>query len=339
MVRSLPCHERTSASLAYMETFQARFHHEWQHLQDPHVRSLAWILTSPGLLARHSPLWQEQVASLALPDMPSLRVWLALLDQQPSGLHEALNLHKQRRLGHYAENLLGFYLRHHGLLYAHGLQVHDKGGGGGTVGEFDFLLHQADDLLHWEIATKFYLLETGTELTHAPDLYDYLGPNLADTLGSKMEKIFRQQLLLSQHPEAQKILPKKVVAAKALIMGWLFYRQSQMASGLIEGLSAAHCRGYWWTLDEIEQLAIPHALILSRLEWLAPAQCAPDAVMGKADLRQVLQRHFLGDKTPLMLAIMSRHGNVMQEFCRGMVVPDDWLARAGERRLKVLRRD
>ena len=332
MVGSLPCHECSFTGLAYMENFQARFHHEWQHLQDAHVRSLAWILTSPGLLARHSPLWQEQIASLVLPDKASLHAWLLQLDQQPSALHEALNLHKQRRLGHYAENLLGFYLRHHGLLYAHGLQVHGKGGGGGTVGEFDFLLHQADDLVHWEIATKFYLLETGADASHIPDLYDYLGPNLADTLGSKMQKIFHQQLVLSQHPEAQKILPKKVLAAQALIKGWLFYRQSQMAAGLIEGLAAEHCRGYWWTLSEIEQLAIPYALILPRLQWLAPAQCAPDAVMEKGDLREVLQRYFLGDNTPVMLAIMSKHGKVMQEFCRGMVVPDDWLARAGEQR-------
>jgi hypothetical protein len=329
MVGSLPCHECTFTGLADMETFQARFHHEWQHLQDAHVRSLAWILTSPGLLAKHSLLWSEQIASLVLPDKAGLHAWLLQLDQHPSGLHEALDLQKQRRLGHYAENLLGFYLKHQGLLYVHGLQVHEKGA---TVGEFDFLLHQADDLLHWEIATKFYLLETGADAAHAPDLYDYLGPNLADTLGSKMEKIFHQQLLLSQHPEAQKILPKKVVAAKALIKGWLFYRQPQMGAGLIDGLSAGHCRGYWWTLNDIEQLAIPHALILPRLEWLAPAQCGLDAVMEKDDLQQVLQRHFLGDKTPLMLAIMSRHGSVMQEFCRGMVVPDDWLARAGEQR-------
>lgn len=314
-----------------MNTYQSGFHHEWQHLRDPHVRALAWILTSPGLLDSDSELWRDHLARLEWSGKDDLRLWLQQLDQQPAALHQALAVHKHRRLGHYAENLLAFYLRHQGLLYAHGLQVHELGT---TVGEFDFLLHHAKDLLHWEIATKFYLLEAGDVAEHVPDLYDYLGPNLADTLGSKMEKIFHQQLALALHPQAQQLLPKKVVDARALVKGWLFYGQATMALPVIAGISPEHCRAYWWTLDEVEKLAIPCALILARLAWLAPAQCYldDDGLMSKEVLQEVLARHFLNDQSPVMLAIMSKHGSLMQEFCRGMVVPNDWLARAQQKR-------
>lgn len=327
-------HEIIFGRVSGMETFQTRFHQEWQHLHDPHVRSLAWILTSPGMLAMHAPIWQNKIADLVLPDKAKLHAWLRQLDQHPTQLHEALAVHKHRRLGHYAENLLAFYLRHQGLLYAHGLQVH--GNRAATIGEFDFLLHQPNGLLHWEIATKFYLLEDGGDASHQLDLFDYLGPNLVDTLGAKMEKIFHQQLALSQHIASQELLQKKVVAAQALIKGWLFYRQTAIGLDTVDGLAPEHCRGYWWTQDEVTRLSIPYAMILDRLQWLAPAQARLDCVMETNLLHEVVSRHFQHDDSPLMLAIMRKHGDIMQEFCRGMIVPDNWLSRAREKRQQRL---
>lgn len=315
-----------------MENFQKLFHRDWQDLHDPHVRSLAWMLTSPSMLAKDSSVWHHQIANLILPEKSKLHAWLQALDQQPTELHEALALHKHRRLGHYAENLLAFYLKHAGLLYLHGLQVHEDDFS--TIGEFDFLLHEADGLLHWEIATKFYLFEPGDELTHQADLADYLGPNLADTLAAKMAKIFRQQLSLSHHAAAQKLLPKQVVAAKALIKGWLFYRDQRLSQISIEGISPDHCRGFWWTLEDIDRLKFSHFLILERLQWLAPAQTRLDSVMVQQQLRDALFRHFQRDNAPVILALMHKNGDVMQEYCRGMVVPNDWLRRAKEKRLQ-----
>lgn len=309
-----------------MNTCQSLFHQDWQHLHDPHVRALAWMLTSPGMLAKNSPRWQQKIAQIRLPDQIVLRTWLSQVDRQPAGLHQALALQRYRRLGHYAENLLAFYLQHEGILYAHGLQVHAEQAA--TVGEFDFLLYEPGGLLHWEIATKFYLLESGDHAGQTPDLYDFLGPNLADTLGAKMEKIFRQQLALSRHAAAQRVLPQKVIGAEALIKGWLFYPEGAMAKTVVEGLATDHCRGYWWTRDDLGHLAIPYALILERLQWLAPAQTWPDLVLEKGDLLEALNRHFQNDSSPVMVAIMRRNGDVMQEFCRGMVVPNDWLSRA-----------
>lgn len=316
-----------------MEIFQTLFHQEWRHLHDPHVRALAWMLTSPSLLERSSPLWNQQTASLQLPDDAKLRAWLTALDQNPSGLLETLALHKQRRLGHYAENLLSFYLRYEGTLYAHGLQVHEVGAS--TLGEFDFLLRQPDGLHHLELATKFYLFEDGGDAAHQADLFDYLGPNLADTLGAKMDKIFRQQLALSQHRAAQELLPEKLVSAKALIKGWLFYRASALTREVVAGIAEPHCRGYWWTLSDIRDQAFDYALILPRLQWLAPAQAAPADVLARAQSLDALGMHFQRDSSPVMLAIMRNKGELMQECYRGMVVPDDWLSLARESRKRL----
>jgi uncharacterized protein len=44
---------------------------------------------------------------------------------------------------------------------------------------------------------------------------DFLGTNLADSLGAKMQKILHQQLALSQHPASQVHLAEPVAVAQA----------------------------------------------------------------------------------------------------------------------------
>lgn len=315
-----------------MDTYQDRFHQEWSQLQDKHVRALAWLLSSPDLLDKNSRIWQHQIGTLDLPDPEQLRAWLLNLDKHPTPLHEALKIHKFLRLGHYAEDLLAFYFNHVGLLYGHGIQVHNERAE--TVGEFDYLLFAEGGLLHIELASKFYLFNfplaaktSTTDVGRKASVYDYVGPNLNDSLGAKMQKILQRQLNLSHHDAAHKLIQSKIVAARALIKGWLFYRSSERRQ-MVEGINANHCLGFWWTLSEFEQLAVTYALKLERLQWLAPAQVGVDEVLDRALILDALQRHFQVDTAPVMVAIMKKNGDVMQEFCRGMVVPDDWPERA-----------
>jgi hypothetical protein len=309
-----------------MDTYQNSFHQEWSQLSDPHVRALAWLLTSPDLLDKSAPVWWQQIGTLDIPNREKLRTWLFALNAHPSPLHEALKIHKFLRLGHYAEKLLAFYFSHEGLLYSHGLQVHSEKSE--TIGEFDFLLYAQGGLLHIELATKFYLFHRSLDASRPMTVFNYLGPNLNDNLGAKMRKILQQQLTLSQHECARKLVQSKVIAAKALIKGWLFYHSSDHSLMSVAGIAANHCMGFWWTIDEFEKLAIPYALKLDRLQWLAPAQVAPDEVMDRSMILEALHRHFLSDSTPVMVAIMKKNTSLMQEFCRGMVVPNDWVSRA-----------
>lgn len=314
-----------------MKTYQDGFHQAWSQLNDKHVRALAWLLTSPDLLDKNAAIWWHQIGALEVPDPDKLRAWLFNLDAHPTALHEALKIHKFLRLGHYAEDLLAFYFAHEGLLFGHGIQVHSDRAE--TIGEFDYLLFAQGGLLHLELATKFYLFHYshgGDNLgNRSATVYDYLGPNLNDSLGAKMQKILQHQLTLSQHDAARKLIQTKIIAARALIKGWLFYRSSESRQ-LVTGIAANHCLGFWWTQAEFEQLAVPYALRLDRLQWLAPAQVGLDEVMDKSLILETLHRHFQSDTTPVMVAIMKKNGNLMQEFCRGMVVSNDWPSRAGQ---------
>jgi hypothetical protein len=314
-----------------MTTYQERFHREWGSLRDPHVRSLAWLLTAPQLLAPSNTLQFEQIATLVLPEADQLHAWLHDLDRQPTTFHSALALHKYRRLGHYAENLLRYFFEYNGELVEHGLQIQQNQST--TVGEFDFLLKKGSELWHLEMATKFYLFYQTNQTKGHANLFDFLGPNLADTLGAKMEKIVGQQLLLSAHPAAQLILAQAVHKAQVLMKGWLFYRESMNEQVSIAGIAPGHCAGTWWTVDELQNLTLETALILPKLQWLAPALAELQAVLDKEVLIELISTRLKNDQTPIMIALMKNNGDCLREVRRGMVVPNDWMMRAEAREI------
>lgn len=304
---------------------QTQFHRRWNHLNDPHVRTLAWLLDAPDLLDPQAPQWQGRIVSLAATDTAT-KEWLAALDHTPEYLHAWLGIQPFTRLGRYAEKLMAYYLQHQGSLVAHGVQV--RAGKNDTIGEFDFLLRWGGALVHWEFAAKLYLLEASDSGRHADD---FVGPNLADTLGAKVRKIMDQQLLLSQHPAAQLHLPEPVVSAQALVKGWLFYHGRTPLPASPEGISRAHCHGFWCKEDELDRIAGEHFIVLPKLAWLAPAKTLGDTILDRAALRDAIATHFRERKTPLLVALLERQDGAMLEVDRGFVVPNDWRSRARTR--------
>ncbi|MBV8625707.1 MAG: DUF1853 family protein [Herbaspirillum sp.] len=320
------------------ENHQARFHRRWPALRDPHVRALAWLLYAPDLLAAEAPCWNGQIATLG-PISPEVAGWLHDLQDDPA-LHAALLAHlahnPSARLGRYAEKLLGFYLQQQGWLVAANLQVrNNQGGARETLGEFDFLVHppeSADDttLVHWEFATKFYLLEPGA----GGDADAFVGPNLADSLGRKMRKIMEQQLQLSLHPAAAAVLPAPVTRAGALVKGWLFYREGvPMALPASMGIAADHCRGFWCDTHGLRSAHQPEDryLILARLAWLAPARAALAQGLTLDALLDKLEQGFQTDQSPVMVArcrIEAGGEAELIETDRGFIVPPQWEQRA-----------
>lgn len=306
------------------DTYQARFERRWGHLVHPHVRALAWLLDAPDLLDPDDPHWEGRIASLGvLP--PETDVWLAKVDRDPSGLDAELGERVYTRLGLYAEKLMAFYYREHGLLVAHGLQV--RAARNDTVGEFDFLLDAGPEAVeHIEFATKFYLLEG-----EAASRFDtFVGPNLADSLGAKMRKIFDKQLALGQHPAAQAVLPRPVTRARALVKGWLFYPAGSQAA--MSGISAQHCRGFWCALDEVGQLEPEQFVVLPRLQWLAPYRARTDqGLLTKYAMKAQLSAQFETTPMPVLVASVREEGGGLVETGRGFIVPDNWRARAAFR--------
>lgn len=316
------------ASTDDVHAFQERFHQRWAQLTDPHVRALAWLIDAPGLLDADAPQWRGQVARLGRDAGDAAREWLQDLERAPAALHAHLALQPFGRLGRYAEKLMTFYLQHLGVLAAHNVQVR---AGNQTIGEFDFLVWRGGDLLHWEFATKFYLLEpAGCHAGSAQQQADYfVGPNLADSLGAKMDKIFSRQLALSSHPAAQPLLPQPVAAAEALVKGWLFYPDSEDPLLPTLGVSDAHCRGFWCGLAELAPA--PRYALLPRLSWLAPALLPASETLDRGELEAKVNAHFATDTMPLLVALLRMDGLHALEVKRGFIVPDGWRERAGAR--------
>jgi hypothetical protein len=198
-----------------------------------------------------------------------------------------------------------------------------------TVGEFDFLLDAGPEgVEHIEFATKFYLLEG-----QAARRFDELvGPNLADSLGKKMRKIVEHQLELGAHPAAQAMLPRPVLLARALVKGWLFYPLGTWPA--IAGISAQHCRGFWCSLGEIDQLAGDAFLILPKLQWLPPFRAMSATwILNRAELHAELEAQFETNQTPVLVAAVNEQPGCIEEVERGFIVPNDWRERAASRRM------
>jgi hypothetical protein len=302
------------------------FHRRWGHLRRARVRALAWLLDAPDLLDVNDPGWNGKVATLG-PVTPEVAQWLADVDHDPSALDAALGSRMYTRLGLYAEKLMAFYFEQHGQLVAHGVQV--RASPNDTVGEFDFLLDAGPEgVEHIEFATKFYLLEG-----QAARRFDELvGPNLADSLGKKMRKIVEHQLELGSHPAAQAVLPRPVVRSHALVKGWLFYPLGTWPS--IAGISAQHCRGFWCSLDEIDQLAGEAFLILPKLQWLPPFRAMSATwILNRAELHAELEAQFETNQSPVLVSVVNEQPGCIEEVERGFIVPNDWRERAASRKM------
>lgn len=320
-VKSVPAPDPVGA------TCQTLFHQRWRHLRDRHVRDLAWLLDAPNLLDADAPQWEGKIAALPRDAADRAAPWLAELDAMPQEFHAYLEIGRFTRLGRYAEKLMAFYFRAQGTLAAHGLQV--RSGPGATVGEFDFLLHDGSSLVHWELATKFYLLAVdGSDA--AADYF--VGPNLADTLQAKMRKILRRQLALATHPAAQPLLSAPIASSHAFIKGWLFSpsdgteaKESYMSSGV----SLQHCRGRWLP----QEAFVPHPdqrfMVLPRLRWLAPARVEFHETIDGETLLSTLADYFQTEDAPVMVATLCCDDeNLWRETERAFIVPNDWRARA-----------
>ncbi len=315
---------------AEASTFQEQFHARWYFLRDPHVRALVWLLDAPDLLDAESVRWEGKIARLPVRTADLARDWLTALDHEPELLSASLELNPFTRLGRYAEKLLACYFAHKKQLLAHGMQV--CAGKEETVGEFDFLLSDGSRLLHWEFATKFYLLCSSDPAWASLQTADYfVGPNLADTLGAKMRKILDRQLSLGQHPAAQALLSRPVDQAQALLRGWLFYRRGEEIPSQRLGIEKNHCRGWWCTLGEIDTHLSEICAVLPRLAWLAPARMADDEVLRRSRLQEQLRVQFEEDPMPVMVASLTRDDDVWLERDRGFIVPDDWQGKAGKK--------
>jgi len=297
-------------------------------LHDSAVRDLAWVIGSPGLIDSSHPAYLKLVVDDAWcsAQLQASTAWLTALDMAPLALHSFIAARPTRRLGHYFETLIKFWLTQmpDTQIIATNLQVQDELR---TLGEYDVLFRDAGtSVCHWEAAVKFYL-----QLEPLAEQRAFIGPGARDRLDLKLDRVFKHQLALGHTLAGQSALPPgiKLDKTQAFIKGYLFYHASTINKISTPGVSAAHLSGWWarHTVEKIPQTsADSHWIILPRLRWLAPARMAEDAaVMSSATLGIRLDQHFsLSSEAVLVFEMARSTTGTWHEISRGFVVCSSW---------------
>lgn len=210
------------------------------------VRDLAWCVYGAPLLNDAAPHLCHTPADwlASLYDHPAQ--WLAQLDREPQALQAWLSRRTTRRLGHYFEQLLGFWFQHadHVELVASNQALQ---GDAGTLGEFDFLLREAacEALTHLEVAVKFYL-----GIGELSQQVAWVGPGLKDRLDRKRARLLRHQTQLGlRHRERHGMAIER---ARLLVKGRLFYPPAGTTASA-DWLATGHECGFWQTRKDFAE--------------------------------------------------------------------------------------
>ena len=259
-------------------------------------RDLHWLIHSPDLLSATADLPLAQWPATALQGIDR---WLTHEGDAPRAL--TADVHAgYRRLGLYAEALLGAALQHADSIHllAQHTPIHLIVSQGAsalrqTIGELDYVWRDLDSdrVWHWELAVKCYLyLPQAAPTEGVADRF--VGLQRRDTLARKTAKLRDQQLRLSARPEVSRQLGVDIGGAAAYVKGWLFYPlqgnrwddyilaqpQINAETAGTALLNPQHLKGWWLThADFVRRHQAgantgPAGLrwrILSRMQWLS----------------------------------------------------------------------
>lgn len=123
-------------------------------------------------------------------------------------------------------------------LLAQEIQLHHQNR---TLGAIDFIIKdQNNQIQHWEVAIKFYLLYDGL----------WYGPNAHDRLDKKLDHMLSHQLKMSQHPIFLEQYPDwNAIEPKVLLQGRLyinpFIEQTIPKQCLDHNIELSQIAGFW----------------------------------------------------------------------------------------------
>jgi hypothetical protein len=182
---------------------------------------------------------------------------------------------------------------------------------GQTLGELDALYRLAGEVIHREIAVKYYL---GVE--DSTDHGSWWGPSRRDRLDLKLARMTRHQLRLpqlAQHCWPEALPPPQ--RSEALMLGVFFRRPGQTT--LPQGADPSVECGIWCEHSDFDALNEPDDAWarLHKPWWLSPEQ----ARFAPAWTPQAARQH-LEDLTHPVLLSRTRSGVVQRVF----VLPDGW---------------
>ncbi len=298
-----------------------------QTSKHPSVRDLAWVIVSPTMLQAHEarrPVFSTQDCSAAF---AKALAKLQQLEEDPAPLLSYLEQFDGHRVGRYFEALTHYWLQHlAGLeVVANNLQLRD---GKQTVGEIDFLFRENEQLIHWEVAVKYYL-----QLVPDCEEHEYTGPNTADNLASKTKRLFEEQLPRSTEQNLVRELGALdgtgSIKRQAFIKGWLFYHGFPETPGTCpSSINPDHLKGFWIRHGEDKlppQTQNALWTLLKKPYWLAPKLSATtNGLINRDQMELLLESHFNTKKSPLLVAQLELCASGYLERLRGFVVAPKW---------------
>ena len=280
-------------------------------MRNRQLRDLEWAVRSPPLMHAGGPYpGDEFFAALTIaatdPDIPEPR----------HRHHFRLGQHFEKIWQHWLSASSDYQLRHANLQ----VNEHKR-----TVGEFDFLLTKNDQVEHWELAVKFYL-----GVGDRTQLLNWYGPNTADRLGTKIERLNTHQLVLSEHDAARELLKKldmNVDQVRCIVKGRLFHPYKDFINGTLTvpaSVNPNHEHGWWMTLEDFSSSRdTDRFVLLEKIDWLAP--------LTDGDVTEVRTRDEMLDYLSSEQAEQATHIAILDtednEESRGFVVNESWLTR------------
>ena len=286
------------------------------------LETLYWCLFSPDLIRLDSKSLDLDFLQKGWETSQS-----SLVDEERSPTFKG-------RLGHYFEDFIDFFLRHHPEVSClqRGRQVKK---GNQTIGEADFLFFEQSTghWVHLEVAIKFYLYTTDGAL--GPNkASQFLGPNVIDNLQKKRDKLIHKQIKLIENNRL--LVPDipfdAALKPKLLFKGILFYPPSQQPISkkacLRIGISPEHTQGTWMRKSQIDgrQLKDTQYFFLDRSSWFKqPSLDEIDSqVLNPNEFIEFIQHHFKTSTQPLMFDQILTSPNGHYQRLRTLIVDEEW---------------
>lgn len=283
------------------------------------LQEVAWCVGSPPLMAS-SPGVNHIGQAAAESARSEFDAWM----------HRALAAGIERetfeskpgnqRLGHRFERCVSTWFHHHPE-WAIEAANHVVQLGKRTAGEIDLLVERAGEVLHLELAVKFYLSTSGSAQWDT-----WVGVDPVDRLDVKLDK-FKTQLALSAQPEIAAHLNQfgwDVHQRGAWMKGWFFEHFKRMTAPVLPRNASFDCNVGWWCHEkDWPQIwtAVGDWVAIAPHHWLRVRHDAADVV----DLTDTgaLPTGMLKNNA-CMVAMVERENGVCREMMRGIVVHDHW---------------
>jgi len=268
---------------------QSRFHYDI--FKPDHWANLLWLLAPESQ--------QHDNSKFEAIDFTVLQHYLIVNEKVLRPQLEITLEKPSLRLGKYCEQLMNFALEVCADYTVHcaGLQVSDAGR---TLGELDYVLSGPGlDMMHIEMAVKFYLQLPSGEL---------LGPGLKDSLLQKERHLSNVQLPMSSRKCVVALLADKGIKVKG--------RRVFMPMRLFAPYDGSSFNGTWISVSEFSGIVGCNWYPVPRLCWPGVDQLD----VARATRVDVLDRFFEGGRQPTMLR--NELGDLV------FLVDDDWQQKA-----------